>query len=51
MSWLVEKLVDWWENRKYPEDKDKERRIDEIINQINKESNKYDPKKPRLIKN
>jgi len=51
MSWIIERLVRWWEDIKYPEDKEKEQRIDEIIDAMNKKPSTYDPKKPRLMKN
>jgi hypothetical protein len=50
MSSILDKLVRWWENWKYPEDKEKQKRIDAIIDEMDKKSSKYDPKKPRLIK-
>lgn len=48
-------LIDWfarsWERWKYPEDKKKERRIEQIIKEANQKTDLPDPKKPSFIKN
>lgn len=51
MSGIFEKLVRWWENIKYPEDKEKEQRINKIIDEMKEKNGQYNPKKPRLVKN
>ena len=46
----MEKLVHWWEGIKYPEDKEKEQRINEIIDEMKKRQSKNEPKRARLLK-
>jgi hypothetical protein len=50
MSWIIEKLVHWWEGIKYPEDKEKEQRINEIIDEMKKKQSISEPKRARIIK-
>ena len=44
MATLVDRFLDWWERRNYPEDKEMEKRIKELEKKIS-ETNNQSPSK------